>query len=51
MGAQNEKRREKFIQRYNEVDSNDGKISFISLFSSLMSFNYSADLRWAIFEI
>ncbi|XP_017319576.1 WD repeat- and FYVE domain-containing protein 4 isoform X1 [Ictalurus punctatus] len=27
MGAQNEKRREKFIQRYNEVDSNDGELS------------------------
>ncbi|XP_060781914.1 WD repeat- and FYVE domain-containing protein 4 isoform X2 [Neoarius graeffei] len=27
MGAQNEKRKEKFIQRYNEVDSNDGELS------------------------
>ncbi|KAG7334069.1 hypothetical protein KOW79_002476 [Hemibagrus wyckioides] len=27
MGAQNEKRREKFILRYNEVDSNDGELS------------------------
>ncbi len=25
MGAQNEKRKEKFIQRYNEVENNDGK--------------------------
>ncbi|KAI4877629.1 hypothetical protein NFI96_022988 [Prochilodus magdalenae] len=27
MGAQTEKRREKFIQRYNEVESNDGDLS------------------------
>uniref|UniRef100_A0A8B9LHN3 WDFY family member 4 n=1 Tax=Astyanax mexicanus TaxID=7994 RepID=A0A8B9LHN3_ASTMX len=27
MGAQTEKRREKFIERYNEVDSNDGDLS------------------------
>uniref|UniRef100_A0A673JM56 WD repeat- and FYVE domain-containing protein 4-like n=1 Tax=Sinocyclocheilus rhinocerous TaxID=307959 RepID=A0A673JM56_9TELE len=27
MGAQNEKRKEKFIQRYNEVESNDGDLS------------------------
>uniref|UniRef100_A0A8C2HPE0 WDFY family member 4 n=1 Tax=Cyprinus carpio TaxID=7962 RepID=A0A8C2HPE0_CYPCA len=27
MGAQNEKRRDKFIQRYNEVENNDGDLS------------------------
>ncbi|XP_050981588.1 WD repeat- and FYVE domain-containing protein 4 [Labeo rohita] len=27
MGAQNEKRKEKFIQRYNEVENNDGDLS------------------------